>query len=82
MQQAKSRIQEIIFGFFKIEDKDIRNRILAATETGYAESDFTFKQMMAHALLTVFYESPGFFLLGCFCLTFILPTIILINIFG
>lgn len=81
-QQTKSRIEEIIFHVMKISDEDVQQRIVEAVSAGVADKDFTFKQTMAYALLTVFHQNPAFFLLGVMCLTFILPTLILIKIFG
>lgn len=81
-QQTKSRIEEIVFHVMKISDEKVQQRIIKAVPVGVADRDFTLKQAMAHALLTVFHQNPAFFLLGVMCLTFILPTLILIKIFG
>lgn len=78
----ESRIEKIIFHIMKITDPEARRRIVYAVFSDQVDEDFTFKQGMAHALLTVFYQNPSFFLLGVSCVTLILPALILINVFS
>lgn len=80
--QARSRIEKIIFKCIKVADEETQQRISEASESGVAEKNFTIRENMAFALLVVFHERPAFFLLGVLCLFFIWPTLLILNSLG
>jgi len=67
------RIQRWIFAICKIESAEDRQKISEAVGDSGANTNFPFRQSLAYALITVYYESPARLMLFFLCVFFFLP---------
>jgi|GEM_PF-6162798 len=75
------RIQKWIFAICKIESAADRQKISEAIGDPGANTNFPFRQSLAYALITVYYESPARFMLFVLCVIFLLPFFVLLQLF-